>query len=146
MRHNNNQIKYITTGRGVIYKAMVTIVQEPKETAQQFLLPLLDPVYTRADPIQIGSKSTRIGLAFTRDRLDPYTFGSAIRTLLGSLSKVIPFGSDPVLVSCKRVDLFQIGSKSVRIGNETKNCRIRGNFKMISCLYDCGAKKTSSQS
>ena len=45
----------------------------------------------------------RIAFAFTRDLADQIPFGSAILTRLGSLLKMVPFGSDPKKVSCKRL-------------------------------------------
>ena len=64
---------------------------------------ILGPVYTRSDPNGSVPKVSRIGLAITQGLTDPNPFGSAIRTQTGSLSKVIPFGSDPKKVSCKQV-------------------------------------------
>ena len=49
--------------------------------------------------------------------MNPYTFGSAILTLLESLSETIPYGSDLDRIPCKRVGSdpkVGIGSKSIR--------------------------------
>ena len=48
-------------------------------------------------------KLARLTASFTWHLTDPISFGPGIRTQLGSLSKVIPFGSHPKNLSCKRV-------------------------------------------
>ena len=58
----------------------------------------LGPVYTGTDPNGSVPIRVQIGFPFTLEPLDPYRCGSAIRTKLGSLSKVYPFGSVPVEV------------------------------------------------
>ena len=70
----------------------------------------LDPVYTGTDPNGSVPVWVQIGLPFTLDLLDPYRYGSVIRTSLGSFSKVHPFGSVPVEVQCKRLDPIQTGT------------------------------------
>ena len=77
----------------------------------------LDPVYTGTDPNGSVPVWVQIGLPFTLDLLDPYRYGSAIRTSLGSLSKVYPFGSVPVEVQCKRVDPIQTGKDKIEHNN-----------------------------
>ena len=52
----------------------------------------------------------RLIFAFTWDPTDPIPFGSAIRTQMGSLSKVIPFRSDPIMVPCNRLGSDQTGT------------------------------------
>ena len=47
-----------------------------------------DPVYTSTDSNGSCSKLVRIGLAFTRDHLDPYPYGSVKPTRLGPLLKL----------------------------------------------------------
>ena len=70
----------------------------------------LRPVHTRCDPNGSVPKLQRIGLAFTRDLTDPNPFGYGIRTQTGSLSKVIPFGSDPKRSRVNGWDRIQIGT------------------------------------
>ena len=63
---------------------------------------ILDPVYTRENgtvPFGTVPKLVRIGLAFTRELLEPFQFGSAIRALLAPLQKrfhLEPFRLAPV--------------------------------------------------
>ncbi len=47
----------------------------------------LDPVYTRENGRFNVPKLVRIGLAFTRELLEPFQFGSAIRALFAPLQK-----------------------------------------------------------
>ena len=59
---------------------------------------VLDPVYTGTDPNGSIPVWVEIGFPFTLELLDPYRYGSAIRTSLGSLSKVCQIGSVPLEV------------------------------------------------
>ena len=56
----------------------------------------IDPVYTGTDANGSVPDWVQIGFPFILELLDPYRCGSTIRTSLGSLSKVYPFGSVPV--------------------------------------------------
>ena len=82
-----------------------------------FITSNLGPVYTGTDPNGSVPVWVQIGLPFTLDLLDPYRYGSAIRTSLGSLSKVYPFGSVPVEVQCKRLDPIQTGIDRIERNN-----------------------------
>ena len=77
----------------------------------------LDPVYTGTDPNGSVPVWVQIGLPSTLDLLDPYRYGSTIRTSLGSLSKVYPFGSVPVEVQCKRLDPIKTGTDRIEHNN-----------------------------
>ena len=72
------------------------------------------PVYTGTDPNGSVPIRVQIGFPFTLEPLDPYRCGSAIRTSLGSLSKVYPFGSVPVEVQCKRLERIKTGADHIR--------------------------------
>ena len=75
---------------------------------------VLDPVYTGTDPNGSVPVWVQIGFPFTLELLDPYQCGSAIRTSLGSLSKVYPFGSVPVEVQCKLLERIRTGTDRIR--------------------------------
>ena len=72
-----------------------------------------DPVYTGTDPSGSVPVWVQIGCPFTLDLLDPYRYGSAIRTCLGSLSQMYPFVSVPVEFQCKRLDPIQTGKDRI---------------------------------
>ena len=76
-------------------------------------------VPVRIQQVQNGSVPVwvQIGLPSTLDLLDPYRYGSTIRTSLGSLSKVYPFGSVPVEVQSKRLDPIQTGTDRIEHSN-----------------------------
>ena len=90
---------------------------------------VLDPIYTGTDPYGSVPVWVQISLPFTLDLLDPYRYGSAIRTILGSLSEVYPFGSVPVEVQCKRLDLIQTGTDRIEHNNISL---LLANFTIVS--------------
>ena len=65
---------------------------------------------TGGDPNRSVPIWAQVGLPFTLDLLDPYRYGSIIRSSLESLSKVYPFGSVAFEVQCKQLDPIQTGS------------------------------------
>ena len=83
-------------------------------------------VYTGPDPFETGTKSVRISLVFTRDRVNPVRIGSAIWYQMGPLMKVIPYRTVPFPrdrfsfepVQCKRsgsiMDRIHNGSEHIR--------------------------------
>ena len=74
----------------------------------------LDPVYTGTEPNGSIPVWVQIGFPFTLELLDPYRCRSAIRTSLGPLSKVYPFGSVPVEIQCKLLERIRTGTDCIR--------------------------------
>ena len=54
--------------------------------------PFVPPTYPGLEPPLSIPIVVWIGLAFTRDLTDPIRFGSAIRTRLGLVLKIVPVG------------------------------------------------------
>ena len=81
---------------------------------------------------------------FTRDSTDLNPFGSAIRTQMGSLSKVIPFRYDPEKVSCKRLGsdpkLVRIGSEMIKLKSLLLKFQ-REESQMRQSLLECKISK-----
>ncbi len=75
------------------------LYQDCAEDIFYLLVYNLDPVYMREYGRSNVPKLVRIGLAFTRELLEPFQFGSAIRALLAPLQKrfhLEPFRLAPV--------------------------------------------------